>query len=179
MELFQAQLLSSKYKTEQERALERQKLEMEKRRQNAIPSLSATSYTGQEKRRYVDFVLPSKSSLEQGVVQHSTWPAAPDLQSHLSSSSHHIRESMLRHFEFLFFKLDHKFLILLSKQRCQICFLSDVLKESYNAVHFPQINLSVSHTVHIHKKIYLLVSFRNFISFFFSVPCDNYKKLSI
>uniref|UniRef100_A0AAF5PJC0 SPRY domain-containing protein n=2 Tax=Wuchereria bancrofti TaxID=6293 RepID=A0AAF5PJC0_WUCBA len=68
----QAQLLSSKYKTEQERALERQKLEMEKRRQNAIPpviSLSATSSAGQEKRKHVDFVLPSKLALEERVVQ--------------------------------------------------------------------------------------------------------------
>uniref|UniRef100_A0A0R3S0H9 SAP domain-containing protein n=1 Tax=Elaeophora elaphi TaxID=1147741 RepID=A0A0R3S0H9_9BILA len=89
----QAQLLSSKYKTEQERALERQKLELEKRRQNAvssIPSLSITSSTGQEKRRYVDFVLPSKS-LGQRVMQHSTWPAIPD--SHLPSSSRDIREN--------------------------------------------------------------------------------------
>lgn len=71
----QAQLLSSKYKTEQERALERQKLEMEKRRQNAIPSvisLSVTSSVGQEKRKHVDFVLPSKLALEGRVVkQHS------------------------------------------------------------------------------------------------------------
>ncbi|CAG9536562.1 unnamed protein product [Cercopithifilaria johnstoni] len=93
----QAQLLSSKYKTEQERALERQKLEMEKRRQNAIPSipsLSATSSAGQEKRKHVDFVLPSKTSLEQDVIQqHSTWPIAPDLLSHLPRSSRHIREN--------------------------------------------------------------------------------------
>ncbi|KAL3989244.1 AAA domain family protein [Acanthocheilonema viteae] len=94
----QAQLLSSKYKTEQERAFERQKLEMEKRRQNVIPQislLSSTSSAGQEKRRHVDFVLPSKSALEQGVVQqHSTWPLAPHLRSHLSPSSRHVRENV-------------------------------------------------------------------------------------
>ncbi|VDO27661.1 unnamed protein product [Onchocerca flexuosa] len=93
----QAQLLSSKYKTEQERALERQKLEMEKRRQNAIPpvvSLSATSSAGLEKRRHVDFVLPSKLSVEQPVVQQDSMCATPpDFRSHLSSSSRHIRES--------------------------------------------------------------------------------------
>uniref|UniRef100_A0A1I7VNZ2 SAP domain-containing protein n=2 Tax=Loa loa TaxID=7209 RepID=A0A1I7VNZ2_LOALO len=88
----QAQLLSSKYKTEQERALERQKLEMEKRRQNAIPpvvSLSTTSSTGQEKRRHVDFIVPSKSSSDQHILQqYSGWSTPPDLRSHLPSSSH-------------------------------------------------------------------------------------------
>ncbi|MCP9257737.1 Heterogeneous nuclear ribonucleoprotein u-like protein 1 [Dirofilaria immitis] len=93
----QAQLLSSKYKTEQERALERQKLEMEKRRQNAVPSvisLSTASSTGLEKRRHVDFVLPSKSSLEELVVQqHSICSIPSDFRSNLSPSSHQIRES--------------------------------------------------------------------------------------
>uniref|UniRef100_A0A8R1TRD1 SAP domain-containing protein n=1 Tax=Onchocerca volvulus TaxID=6282 RepID=A0A8R1TRD1_ONCVO len=93
----QAQLLSSKYKTEQERALERQKLEMEKRRQNAIHpvvSVSGTSSAGLEKRRHVDFVLPSKSSVEQLVVQQDSMCAtSPDFHSHLSPSSRHIRES--------------------------------------------------------------------------------------
>uniref|UniRef100_A0A915PUV4 SAP domain-containing protein n=1 Tax=Setaria digitata TaxID=48799 RepID=A0A915PUV4_9BILA len=93
----QAQLLSSKYKTEQERALERQKLEMEKRRQNAIPpiaSSSTASSAGLEKRKHVDFVIPSKSSQEQRVAQHhSPWPAPPDLRPHIPPSSRHIRES--------------------------------------------------------------------------------------
>lgn len=103
--MFKAQLLSSKYKTEQERALERQKLEMEKRRQNAIPpvvSSSATSPAGQEKRKHVDFVLPSKLSLEQRVVQqHFECPIQPDLRSHFPPSSRPIRES--EYIEFLFF----------------------------------------------------------------------------
>ncbi|VDK73292.1 unnamed protein product [Litomosoides sigmodontis] len=90
----QAQLLSSKYKTEQERALERQKLEMEKRRQNTIPSLSTTS-SGLEKRKHVDFVLPSKSLPEQSVVQQfSTRPTTPELRSHLPVPSCHIREDV-------------------------------------------------------------------------------------
>ncbi|VDM95776.1 unnamed protein product [Thelazia callipaeda] len=72
--VLQAQLLSSKYKTEQERALERQKLEMEKRRQNAasLTALSVTSSTALEKRRSVDFILPNRHPQELTIPQQET-----------------------------------------------------------------------------------------------------------